>query len=34
MRYFRATGMIIPRLPLHLMEFEGILGSIFAIGSE
>jgi hypothetical protein len=26
MRYFRATGMIFPRLPLHLMEFEGIWG--------
>jgi hypothetical protein len=24
--YFRATGMIFPRLPLHLMEFEGIWG--------
>jgi hypothetical protein len=26
MRYFRATGMIFPRLPLCLMEFEGIWG--------
>jgi hypothetical protein len=26
MRYFRATGMIFPRLPLYLMEFEGIWG--------
>jgi hypothetical protein len=25
-RYFRATGMIFPRLPLRLMEFEGIWG--------
>jgi hypothetical protein len=33
MRYFRATGMIFPRLSLHLMEFEG-MGAIFAIGSE
>jgi hypothetical protein len=29
MRYFRATGII-----LHLMEFEGIWGQYFAIGSE
>jgi hypothetical protein len=34
MRYFRATGMIFPRLPLHLMEFEGIWGQYLAIGSE
>jgi hypothetical protein len=27
MRYFRAIGMIFPRLPLHLMEFEGIWGT-------
>jgi hypothetical protein len=33
MRYFRATGMIFLRLPLHLMEFEG-MGQYFAIGSE
>jgi hypothetical protein len=26
MRYFRATGMIFPWLPLHSMEFEGIWG--------
>jgi hypothetical protein len=26
--------MIFPRLPLHLMEFEGISGQYFAIGSE
>jgi hypothetical protein len=34
MRYFRATGMIFPRLALHLMEFEAIWGHYFAIGSE
>jgi hypothetical protein len=34
MRYFRATGMIFPRLPLLYMEFEGIWGQYFAIGSE
>jgi hypothetical protein len=32
--HFRATGMIFQRLPLHLMEFEGIWGQYFAIGSE
>jgi hypothetical protein len=26
MRHFRAKEMIFPRLPLHLMEFEGIWG--------
>jgi hypothetical protein len=26
MMYFRATGMIFPRLSLRLMEFEGIWG--------
>jgi hypothetical protein len=37
LRYFtfRATEMIIPRLPLHLMEFEGIYGgNICNIGCE
>jgi hypothetical protein len=34
MRYFRATGIIFPRLPTLYMEFEGILGHYFAIGSE
>jgi hypothetical protein len=34
MRYFRATGMIFPRLPLLYMEFEGIWGQYFAIESE
>jgi hypothetical protein len=34
MRYFRATGTIFPRLPLPMMEFEGIWGQYFAIGSE
>jgi hypothetical protein len=24
--YFRATGMIFPRFPIQLMEFEGIWG--------
>jgi hypothetical protein len=33
MRYFRATGMIFPRLPLLYMEFEGIWGQYFA-GNE
>jgi hypothetical protein len=32
MRYYRATEMIFPRLPL--MEFEGIRGQYFAIGNE
>jgi hypothetical protein len=31
MRYFRTTGMIFPRLPLHLMEFEGIWGNILQL---
>jgi hypothetical protein len=26
--------MIFPRLPLHLMEFEGMWGQYFAIGSK
>jgi hypothetical protein len=31
MRYFRATGMIFPRIPLHLMKFEGIWGNILQL---
>jgi hypothetical protein len=34
MRYFRATGIIFPKLPLHLMELEGIWGQYFAVGSD
>jgi hypothetical protein len=34
MRYFRATGIIFPRLALLQMEFEGIWGHYFAIRSE
>jgi hypothetical protein len=34
MRYLSATGMIFPMLPLLQMEFEGIWGHYFAIGSE
>jgi hypothetical protein len=34
MRYFRATGMIFPRLALLWIECEGIWGHYFAIGSE
>jgi hypothetical protein len=30
-RYFRATGMIFPRLPLLQMEFEGIWGIILQL---
>jgi hypothetical protein len=31
MRYFRATGMIFPRLPLRKMEFEVIWGNILQL---
>jgi hypothetical protein len=34
MRYFTATGIIFQKLPLLLMEFEGIWGHYFAIGIE